>query len=107
MTARGGTVAFNVRRGNRVIGHEVVEQAARARAIAIRGGCFCNPGAAEHAFRIDPDRARTCLKGPFTIDRYRDCLGDTPVGALRASIGVPTTTADVERLVTLLAEMTG
>jgi selenocysteine lyase/cysteine desulfurase len=105
MNARGGTIAFNVTRGNQVVGYETIESAALERGIAMRGGCFCNPGAAEHAFGIDAARARACLKGPFTIPRFRRCLGDRPVGALRASIGVATSSRDVDRLVVLLSEL--
>ena len=102
MDARGGTIAFNLTGGDRVVDYELIERAARERGIAIRGGCFCNPGAAEHAFRIDALRARTCLKGPFTIPRFRRCLGDSPVGALRASIGLATNEGDLDRLMRLL-----
>ena len=103
---RGGTVAFNLRRDGRLIPYEVVEIAARKRGIALRGGCFCNPGAAEHAFSIPADRARACLRGPFSVQRLRECLGGGTVGALRASVGVPTTAGDLDRLVTFLDEVT-
>ena len=102
-TGRGGAVAFNVARGGRILEYEAVERAARERGIAIRGGCFCNPGAAEHALQIDAARARACLSGPFTIPRFRRCMGDKPVGALRASIGVATTMQDIDRLIALVA----
>jgi len=67
--------------------------------VAIRGGCFCNPGAAERAFGFSPAAARACLRGGFSLTSFRACMGDRPVGALRASIGVPTTVADVDRLI--------
>ncbi|HEU4926233.1 MAG TPA: aminotransferase class V-fold PLP-dependent enzyme [Vicinamibacterales bacterium] len=51
------------------------------------------------------DTPAECLKGPFTIPRFRRCLGDTPVGALRASIGVATSSREVDRLVALLSEL--
>ena len=100
---RGGTVAFNLYRDGRVLPYETVESAAREYGIAIRGGCFCNPGAAEHAFAIPARRARACFREEFTVPRFRACLGDVPVGALRASIGVPTTIADVDRLIDFAA----
>ena len=106
LTARGGTIAFNLRRGGRIVAHEVVEQAARDRGIAIRSGCFCNPGAAEHAFGIDAGRALTCSKGAFSLARFRACLGDTPVGAVRASLGVATSARDVDRLADFIADRT-
>jgi selenocysteine lyase/cysteine desulfurase len=103
LTARGGTVAFNLRRGSRIIDYELVERAARERGIAIRGGCFCNPGAAEHAFGIDAARAAACLKAQFTVGGFRACLQDTAVGALRASLGLATSEDDLDRLMSLVA----
>lgn len=103
---RGGTVAFNLRRDGRLIPYEIVEIMARERGIALRGGCFCNPGAAEHAFSIPADRARACLRGPFSVQRLRACLGSGAVGALRVSVGVPTIANDVEHLATFVNEVT-
>jgi len=102
--ARGGTVTFNLRRRGRVVPYEEVEKGARARNIAIRGGCFCNPGAAEYAFGIPAGSTRACLRGPFSIPRLRACLGDKPVGGVRASIGVATTQADVDSLCGFIAD---
>jgi selenocysteine lyase/cysteine desulfurase len=105
--ARGATIAFNLQRDGRVLPFEDVEVAARARGIAIRGGCFCNPGAAEQAFQIPSARARTCLRGAFTIPRFRACLRGNPVGALRVSAGVATTPKDLIRLFEFVAALTG
>jgi selenocysteine lyase/cysteine desulfurase len=104
---RGGAVAFNVYRRGRLVAYDAVEAAARQRSIAIRGGCFCNPGAAEHAFGIPAKQARSCLKAEFTVPRFRACMDDRAVGALRASIGIPTTTADLDRLIECVLELTG
>jgi selenocysteine lyase/cysteine desulfurase len=103
---RGGSVAFNLCSHGRAVEYEVVEAAARDRGIAIRGGCFCNPGAAEHAFGFNAAAARACLTGEFSIPRLRACVGGHAVGALRASLGVATTDADVERLLELVSELT-
>jgi selenocysteine lyase/cysteine desulfurase len=103
---RGGIIAFNLCAGGRVIEYEIVEAAARERGIAIRGGCFCNPGAAEHAFGFRADRARDCMRAPFSIPRFRACMDGTPVGALRASIGVATSVDDLDRLFDLAADIT-
>ncbi len=94
--ARGGTVAFNLRRARSVAPFESVEAASREHGIAIRGGCFCNPGAAEHAFDIPASAARRCLRGEFSIPGFRRCLGGRPVGALRASVGVANTARDIQ-----------
>jgi selenocysteine lyase/cysteine desulfurase len=103
---RGGVVAFNLYSGGKVVEYGAVESAARRDGIAIRGGCFCNPGAAEHAFGFPAGRSRTCLDGDFSVARFRSCMNGHPVGALRASIGVPTSTADLDRLLELAADLT-
>ncbi len=104
-TSRGGTIAFNVvGADNAVIPYEDVELRAREDNISIRGGCFCNPGAAERAFDIPPGPAREFMHDPdFSIPAFRQYLGGRAVGALRASFGIPTTESDVDRLITLLA----
>ena len=107
---RGATVAFNVLDGTGgVLPYERVEREAREAGIAIRGGCFCNPGASEAAFGVDPLRALGCLervpKGAFHPRVLGDCLDGAPVGALRASFGIASAERDVERLVGFLTEM--
>ena len=104
---RGGTVAFNVAdRAGALLRFEDVEQAATRRGIALRGGCFCNPGAAEFAFDIPAERAYNCLQGDsFSMDGLRDCLEDRAVGAVRASVGLATSHDDVDRLIALLRDM--
>jgi selenocysteine lyase/cysteine desulfurase len=104
--ARGGTIAFNVLRNGRVLPYERIEVAARQAGIAIRGGCFCNPGASEYAFAIPAERAAACLTGEFSVPAYRACLGDIPIGAVRASVGLPTNTNDLDRLLDLLVRLT-
>ena len=103
--SRGGIAAFNLQRDGRIVPYDLVEEEARRRGIAIRGGCFCNPGAAEHAFGIPPRRARQCLREEFSIARLRACLGGVAVGALRASVGPATTREDLERLITVIDEI--
>ncbi len=99
---RGGTVAFNLldRRG-RPIPYEAVEGAAREAGVSVRGGCFCNPGAAEVAFDMPAAETRRCLESlrrDFTLARFRACLGGhVAVGAVRASLGIASVPADVDR----------
>ena len=103
---RGGTIAFNLRSADGGwLPCESVEAAAREHRIAIRGGCFCNPGAAEHAFAYPRATARRCLGGGFTIAGFRRCMGTGPVGAVRASVGVPTSAADLDRLAGFLTDL--
>ena len=82
-SARGAVVAFNVLdAGGAIVSHEIVEQQAREVRVSVRGGCFCNPGAAE-AVGAGFDAA-------------------VP-GAVRASLGAASDQRDVDRLVELVA----
>ena len=97
-------MAFNVRDDSgRARPYWEVESAAADVGISIRGGCFCNPGASEAAFDIDPARSLACMNslgpGEFTPARFSACLGGEPVGAVRASFGVANNDDDVARLV--------
>jgi selenocysteine lyase/cysteine desulfurase len=108
--ARGGTVSFNLLdRSGRPVPYEVVESGAHDAGISVRGGCFCNPGAAEVAFAMPALETRRCLeqlREDFTLARFRECLGhNVAVGAVRASVGVASLEEDVDRLLTVLHEM--
>ena len=110
MDRRGGTVAFNILRPNgETLPYWQVEHAARDAGIAIRGGCFCNPGAAERAFDFERHAIAGCLDAlgaGFTIPKLQQALGNTAtVGALRLSIGAPTIKDDIERAIVVLASM--
>ncbi|MGE0555442.1 MAG: aminotransferase class V-fold PLP-dependent enzyme [Gemmatimonadales bacterium] len=106
---RGGTVAFNLLRpSGDVIEFEAIEREAGTRKIHLRGGCFCNPGAAEIAFGFPADRTADCLDrlgpGEFSVERFGRCLGPGyAAGALRASLGVASNEEDIDRLLAFLA----
>jgi len=98
----GATLAFNVLRAdNRIVPYSEFEQRARTSGVALRGGCFCNPGAAEAAFGFDAVATARCFDASandFSIPRFSACLGtDIAVGALRASFGIPTNSRDIAR----------
>ena len=101
---RGGTVAFNlVYPDGRAVPYGEVERAGSAEGIALRGGCFCNPGAAERALELPGGAMLECLEtieqGNFNLRVLAECLGDEiAVGAMRASASIPTTDADLDRL---------
>jgi selenocysteine lyase/cysteine desulfurase len=101
LSMRGGTVTFNVLSAEgRVLPYEWVETRANAERVFLRGGCFCNPGAAEAAFEFDADALATALDGlrdGFSIPALRSSLRGTAVGALRASVGIANTPADIDR----------
>jgi molybdenum cofactor sulfurtransferase len=103
MRGRGGTVAFNIYdRDGHFIDHRLVEQRANAVHISLRTGCFCNPGDGESALGLSADRLRACFASHadrLTLDEYRRCLDAESTGAVRVSLGLVTTFADVYRFV--------
>jgi selenocysteine lyase/cysteine desulfurase len=105
---RGGTIAFNVLRNDgTVIPFSQVEDRARETGVSLRGGCFCNPGAAEKAFGFPPRETARCFSelrdGQFSIERFSECLGpEIAVGAVRASVGIPTSVRDIDRAVEVI-----
>jgi len=109
--ARGGTVAFNVvDRCGRVVPYQQVERAALERGVSIRGGCFCNPGAAERAFGFPAAESAVCMERArregFSVEAFAACLGgDVAVGAVRASVGIATNEADIARLIECVSTM--
>ena len=66
--------------------------------ISLRTGCFCNPGAGEVAFTISRE---TLVGGEFgegmTLDDYVRAIGLPSGGAVRASLGIASNCADVDR----------
>jgi selenocysteine lyase/cysteine desulfurase len=99
---RGAIVAFNVLdRDGRPVPYGLVEHRADAAGVHVRGGCFCNPGAAEAALRFDAEQMTRCLDAlgrGFSIPRLQRCMGyGTAVGAVRASLGIASNSADVRR----------
>ena len=104
---RGGTVAFNVLdAAGAIVDFRAIEARANARRISLRTGCFCNPGASEAvrgltAAELSPvfrDGARV------TIDDLCRRWPGHAIGAVRVSVGIATTPADVAALVQLLRE---
>jgi selenocysteine lyase/cysteine desulfurase len=104
----GGIVAFNLLDGEGMpIPFADVEARAAADRVALRGGCFCNPGAAESAFGW-PDHVAaaylTTARSDFSIGRFAASLGrQWAVGALRASLGLASNVRDVERTLAVAA----
>jgi len=106
---RGATIAFNVLDASGdVVPYWHVEERAREMRVSIRGGCFCNPGAAERALGIDSVALADCLRAArergiaFSHGWLAECLG-RPVGALRMSLGYGTDAGDVARGVAAVA----
>lgn len=96
---RGATIAFNfLHPDGSIVDERYVERVARAHQISLRTGCFCNPGAGEIAFTISRE---TLVGGEFgaamTLDDYVKTLGLPSGGAVRASLGLASNLADVNR----------
>ncbi len=100
--ARGGTITFNVYDSTgRFIDHLLVEQCANAVNISLRTGCFCNPGGGELALGISAEELTSCFvtHNRMTLNDFRRCIDDKSTGAVRISVGLVTTFADIYRFV--------
>jgi selenocysteine lyase/cysteine desulfurase len=109
---RGATVAFNViDRDGVVVPYSVIEARARGARVSVRGGCFCNPGASEAAFGFPAELTPRCLAATrahgWSIPRFAECMRGYAVGAVRASFGIPSVQADVDRLIRVIEEVGG
>jgi molybdenum cofactor sulfurtransferase len=95
---RGGTVQVNFfDPEGRLIDCNTVEALANERRISLRAGCHCNPGAREAALGFTQDELLTCFrdKDALTFEQFLQVIDGKTTGALRASIGLATTFADV------------
>ena len=96
---RGATIAFNfLHPDGRVVDERYVDRLARKHNISLRTGCFCNPGAGEVAFTISGE---TLVGGEFgegmALDDYLQAIGLPSGGAVRASLGLVSNFADIDR----------
>jgi molybdenum cofactor sulfurtransferase len=103
---RGATVAFNfLHPDGRVVDERHVDRVARRHNISLRTGCFCNPGAGEVAFTISRE---ALVGGEFgqgmTLDDYIDVIGLPSGGAVRASLGLASNAADLDRFAAFASE---
>lgn len=99
---RGGTIALNLFKANGdFIDHLWVEQCANRRGISLRTGCFCNPGSGELALGLSSSELTACFadKTRLTLNDFRRCIDDKSTGAVRISVGLVTTFADVFRFI--------
>jgi selenocysteine lyase/cysteine desulfurase len=106
---RGGTVTFNfLDPDGCLVDERAVSRDAAAARISLRTGCFCNPGAGERAFGLGGKAPGGGLvsrmvmrRGPrrpdlTTVDGYLRAVGLATGGAVRVSLGLVSTLADVE-----------
>jgi selenocysteine lyase/cysteine desulfurase len=106
LEARGATVAISLHASDgSSVPYWEVEDAARQQGIAVRGGCFCNPGCAEQAFGFPARETSQCLEAlgaRFSIPAFAACLGGRTVGAIRISFGLGSVAGDVVRVLEFL-----
>lgn len=100
---RGGTVALNFYdRDGRFVDHRLVERLANAAGISLRTGCFCNPGDGELALGLSGDELGACFaihSDRLSLDEFHRCIDAKSTGAVRISLGLVSTFADVYRFV--------
>jgi selenocysteine lyase/cysteine desulfurase len=80
------------------VDHRLVERRANDARISLRTGCFCNPGDGELALGISAEELTTCFirhEDRLTIDEFRRCIDAKSTGAVRVSVGLASTFADV------------
>lgn len=97
---RGGTIQVNFfDPAGRLFDCYAVEALANAERISLRAGCHCNPGAREAALGFAEADLAPCFqnKEALTFEQFRQVINGKTTGALRASLGLATTFADVFR----------
>jgi molybdenum cofactor sulfurtransferase len=95
---RGGTVQVNFfDPDGRMIDCNAVEQLANKARISLRAGCHCNPGAREVALGFTREDLAGCFsdKDGLAFEQFLQVIDGKTTGALRASIGLASTFADV------------
>ena len=100
--SRGGTVQVNFFDANGdMINCNSVEALANEMHISLRAGCHCNPGAREIALGFSEEDLLPCFsnKDDLTFDQFLAVIEGKTTGALRASIGLVTTFADVYKYI--------
>jgi selenocysteine lyase/cysteine desulfurase len=108
---RGGIVTMNgYDPEGRLLDYRRVEELASAQRISIRTGCFCNPGAGETAEGLtELDILAAVESGTeLNLSRFLEFMTDRngkSVGAIRASLGIASTFADVYRFVEFVASL--
>ena len=108
-SARGGTVTMNFYDPDgHLIDYRRVEELAGLERISLRTGCFCNPGAGETAEGLTEEDIAAALDsdGDMTLPRFVQVIqhrGGKSAGAIRASLGLASNFADVDRFLRFAA----
>ncbi len=107
---RGGTVTFNLYDPHgHLLDYRRVEELAGQEGISLRTGCFCNPGAGETAEGLTEEdmRAAQQLGDGISLLSFSQMMQsdgrNKSAGAIRASLGIASNFADVERFLNFIA----
>src|SRR4029453_2405462 len=95
---RGGTIQVNFfDPDGRLIDCNEVEQLGNDFLCSFRAGCHCNPGAREVALGFTQDEMAACFrdKNSVSFEQFLQIIDGKTTGALRASIGLASTFADI------------
>jgi molybdenum cofactor sulfurtransferase len=108
-TMRGGVVTMNFYDPNgHLLDYRRIEELAGARRMSLRTGCFCNPGTGETAEHITEDDIQAALdeSHDMSLPRFLQFIthrGGKSAGAIRVSVGIASTFADVQRFIAFAA----
>ena len=100
---RGGTVQVNFfDSAGHMLDCHTIEQLANSKRISLRAGCHCNPGAREAALGFTHDDLAPCFhnQNESSFEQFLQAINGKTTGALRASIGLVSSFADVYAYVT-------
>ena len=104
---RGATIAFNfLHPDGRVVDERYVDRVAAEHSISLRTGCFCNPGAGEIAFTISQGHTgrRRVRRRDDPRRLHPGAIGMPSGGAVRASLGLVSNFADIQRFMAFARE---
>ena len=111
LDARGGTVTVSFYdRDGQQLDDRRIEELAGHRRISLRTGCFCNPGAGEVAHGLTPEIMAEFFRGPAPLS-FQELRAEMrarfgrDVSAVRLSVGLASTLADVDTFIRFAARL--
>jgi molybdenum cofactor sulfurtransferase len=108
---RGGVVTMNFYDPEgHLLDYRRIEELAGAQRISLRTGCFCNPGTGETAEHITEDDILAALdqSHDMSLPRFLQFIthrGGKSAGAIRVSVGIASSFADVQRFLACAASL--
>jgi selenocysteine lyase/cysteine desulfurase len=100
--ARGGTITLNLYDPDgHLLDYRRIEELASAEHVSLRTGCFCNPGTGESAEGLTAEDMLSASKEEnISLPRFMQIIqhrGGKSAGSIRASLGLVSNFADVDR----------